>query len=61
MPVPEELVDAIGKVLDEESKEQDSERRIELLAKVRVTLDAWERGDLTTEDAVSSLAPPRSR
>lgn len=61
MPVPEKLVDAVAKVLDEESEERDSKRRIELLTKVRVALDAYERGDLTAEDAVSSLVTPPSR
>jgi hypothetical protein len=56
MPLPEELVEAIGRLLDDESNERDSRRRAELLAIVRGTVDRWMRGELSTHDALARLA-----
>jgi hypothetical protein len=56
MPLPEELIEAVGRLLDDESNECDSKRRAELLAIVRGTVDRWMRGELNTRDALAQLA-----
>jgi hypothetical protein len=56
MPLPEPLLDAVGRVLELESEEPSSERRAKLLTKLREILDDWQRGHMSTADAVAALS-----
>jgi hypothetical protein len=61
VPLPAELLDAIGRVLDDESNERDSQRRAQLLAVVRATVDRWLRGEVSTADALTMLDAAHAR
>jgi hypothetical protein len=53
--LPDELLQAVVATLDRERRETDRARRFLLLRWTRRTLEAWNRGALSTEEAVTSL------
>ena len=55
MPLPEELLDAVGAALDRDAQQVDLRERARLLALARTAVDAWPCGRITTTEAIALL------
>ena len=55
VPLPAELAEAIGAVLDADAREKSASARSELRLRTRCALDAWLDGGMTTSQTVSAL------